>query len=475
MSGSRTRRLLKNTVLYSAANIGAKFLSFVVVPLYTHYLAPASMGRLDLILTTLALLQPLVLLQLSDALLRWLLDDEQDRSRVISTALLLVTVSTALAGAIYGLAWAVFRFDEALVMFGIFAADALGLMLQQVARGERRNLAYALSGLLSTAAFLALAVWYVVVRGEGLHGMLLARMWSSVVTLIVLAVVEWRTLASSVRTIDRGLSAAMLKFSMPLIPTTMNWWAMESLSRYAILISLGPYYNGLFALATKFSWGLYGLTSLFYMAWQESAISEHHSEDRGAFFALVLRRYYMLLIGGTAVLVPATRLVIVHLLDPRYAPAWRYTSLLYLGAVFNALATFWGVGYYGSRRTSGAFYTTLIGSVANLVLVMILIRYMGLHAAAVANCAGYAVLFVARVRSMRRYFAIPYSVARLTGMLAYLCLVMAVSYFTGDLAQWALVVLTLGIAAAIALPDLKLLLSRARAGRRVIEACPTER
>lgn len=445
MSVSKKRRLIKTTALYAVANLGTKFLSFVIVPLYTHYLAPDKLGQLDLILTTIALVQPLVLFQLNDAVIRWMLDESQDPARVIPTALRIVVRNIAIGTLLYGVAWGFLRFDNAIVMVGIFVADSFGLMLQQIARGSRRNVLYAFSGVVSTVGFLGLAVWFVVIQRLGLEGMLMARMLSSFMALVLLLVSQWKMLRSTSARGDSALAKEMLQYSIPLIPNTINWWALNFLDRYIVLVFLGAYSLGLYALASKFSGMLLALASLFNLAWQESAISEHGSADQDAFYGSVLRRYYTLLILSAAVLAPATRLVIVHLLDARYAATWQYTSLLYLGAIFSALASFWGIGYQTTRRTSGALYTTLFGAAVAVLMNLALVSSLSLYGVAIADFLGFLALFVVRVVTMRRYFTIHLDVRHLIRLFAYVAAVMTASQFLSDSVQWPILIVASGV------------------------------
>ena len=70
------KSLLKLTILYTIGNLSSKVISFVLVFFTTFYLSKEDVGAYDLILITLSLLSPFVTFQLTDAALRWLLDND---------------------------------------------------------------------------------------------------------------------------------------------------------------------------------------------------------------------------------------------------------------------------------------------------------------------------------------------------------------------------------------------------------------
>ena len=61
---SREKELVKKTGIYAVGNLGAKVLSYVMVLVYSYFILPDEMGYYDLIITTVAMIQPLVIFQM---------------------------------------------------------------------------------------------------------------------------------------------------------------------------------------------------------------------------------------------------------------------------------------------------------------------------------------------------------------------------------------------------------------------------
>ena len=78
---SRSSKFLKDIGIYAIGNLGSKIITFLMLPLYTHYVAPADYGYYNICLTVVLLLLPFTTLQLRDGAFRFLLDTESDEKR----------------------------------------------------------------------------------------------------------------------------------------------------------------------------------------------------------------------------------------------------------------------------------------------------------------------------------------------------------------------------------------------------------
>lgn len=148
------------------------------------------------------------------------------------------------------------------------------------------------------------------------------------------------------------------------------------------------------------------LSTFFYQAWQEQAISEYDSKERDAYYTKFFNIYVKVLLAGIVVLIPLTKFIIVCFMDPSYHDAYQFVGLLYLSSVFSAFAGFYGTGYLSTKKTIGALTTTMWGAIANVVLTVILINTAGLYAAAFGSMVGNAIIWVMRIIQTRKYFNI---------------------------------------------------------------------
>ena len=92
---SRKKYLLKNTIFFSIGNFGSKIINFFLVPLYTNILSVAEYGTVDLMTILTTVLVPIITLNLSEAVLRFSLDKDADREKILNIVTL-VSMITAL-------------------------------------------------------------------------------------------------------------------------------------------------------------------------------------------------------------------------------------------------------------------------------------------------------------------------------------------------------------------------------------------
>ena len=101
---SKTSSLIKNTIIIALGKISTQFISFLLLPLYTAYLAAGEFGVVDLITVIVSLTAPIIMLSLEMAVFRFLIDGRGVKERqasVITNSLQMVVYSTLTASLVY--------------------------------------------------------------------------------------------------------------------------------------------------------------------------------------------------------------------------------------------------------------------------------------------------------------------------------------------------------------------------------------
>ena len=96
---SRESNLVKNTMIITIGKVCTQLVSFLLLPLYTAILSTEDYGVVDLLNTLVALLLPLVTLQIDQALFRELVEVRGNKDRtaeVIKNGMLFVVVQCAI-------------------------------------------------------------------------------------------------------------------------------------------------------------------------------------------------------------------------------------------------------------------------------------------------------------------------------------------------------------------------------------------
>jgi O-antigen/teichoic acid export membrane protein len=425
-----TKSLLSLTILYTVGNLSSKVISFVLVFFTTFYLTKEDVGAYDLILITLSLLSPFVTFQLTDAALRWLLDNDRgdNSKKVFSTITAIFTASHIVLYVlmfIYDYFYTVKYFN---LLFTLVLFQSIYLFLIQCIRGLGKNEVYVGVGLLNTFIYVGLAILALAVFNFRVEGLLYSSIIAGFVTSVVLLFLGKLYTLWDRKSITLEFSKTLLQYSVPLIPNSLSWWAISSANRYIILMYLGAAANGIFAIAFKLPTILLMFVNIFYLAWQEKSILSFEREDRDEYYTIVLKKYIRILFSISILIVASNKILLSYIVSKEFFDAWQYTPLLLLSIILSAIAGFYGTGYLSAKKTRGALTSSLFGGLATVGLSFLLIPKFGLFGASYAIVIGYLVLLVIRTFHMKNIFAIvfPYKLAFF--MLFLLALVSLLNY-----------------------------------------------
>ncbi|MBE6613575.1 MAG: hypothetical protein E7632_13905, partial [Ruminococcaceae bacterium] len=275
------KKLLSNTAILGIGTFGSKLLVFLLMPLYTTYLSKAQYGTADIITQSANLLMPVLSMGIVDAVFRFTLDKAIDRRRVLTTGLYVITAGFLLAMAFFPLLDRIAYFEGYMWLIILYAGIAnLHSVLAQYARAKGMTTFFALQGIIATALTIALNVIFLVVMDIGVLGYVLSVVIADAAVSVIILVVVRRDVSLSPKLLDKTIVRDMLRFSVPMIPTTIFWWITNVSDHYMIKGMIGTEVNGLYAAAFKIPTMLILLSGIFIEAWQFSAVTERDTESK---------------------------------------------------------------------------------------------------------------------------------------------------------------------------------------------------
>lgn len=418
--------LVRNTLIISIGSAGSSIIRMLNVLLFTHYVAVEKVGDYDMAATYVGLLAPLAMLALNESAYRWLLEEAEEKASILTTTLFMSVISVCIINIGIGLVLFVVEYKYIVELLASITTTAFYTYSQFVTRGLRNNRLYALQGIVYAVSLLVSNVVLVIVFPMQARGLL----WSVVVANFVATVFAFRSqrlLGDYVRrdAFRSSLVKPFVTYSMPIVPNNVAWWLVSACNRVIINIGIGPFANGIYAIANRFPSVLNMTTTFFYQAWQEQAITEYSSEERDAYYSRVFNAYVRVILGGVLALLPASKLVVDLLVSSDYAESSLYLGPLFMSSAFSAFAAFYGTGYLSTKKTGGALMTTIVGAAVNVACSWLLIKSLGLQAAAFGSMLGNLAIWLTRIAQTRRYFAISVEVVPLLAVLC-LCALMSV-------------------------------------------------
>ncbi len=449
-SQSGYKKLFSNTIIFAIGTFGSKLLVLLLVPLYTACLSPAEYGTVDLIAQTANILIPIITLSAADAALRFTLDTKvlEEQKKIYSSLLVILFCGFAVLAALYPLFNSFGYLDGNAILLVIYVLTAsLKQLNATFVRALEKVKLYALDGIVTTLTMLLLNILFLVSFKWGIKGYLLAIILSDAISSVFLfaAARLWRYI--SIKAPDKTLMREMLRYSIPLIPTTLLWLITSISDRFIITLFHGEAMNGINTVAYKIPTILTTVFTMFSNAWNMSAITENGSEDRAKFYTNVfsLNQAFMYVLSAGILLLnkPITYIWV----NPAYYEAHRYSPILTIATIFTCFNVFLGSAYIASKKTKQSFLTSLASGVINIVLNFMLIPDFGIYGAAFATAVSYFIVFFVRLYDTKAIIGFDFSMARILINTALLVAMVILNQFGGWWTYTLLAVIFLAILA----------------------------
>lgn len=406
---SKYSKLAKNTSIFFIANFGSKVLSFLLVRFYTELLTTAEYGIIDLLNTTASLAFPIVTLCITEAVLRFSIDDEENRGKILTNGLLITVIGNAVFVIAAPLLSKIQVFqDNTAWIFYLTISNSLYTILAHFSRGIGKSKLFAASGLIHTVLQLGLNIVFLVFFQWGIKGYLIASVLSNAVTGIIIFLVG-RLHKYVFLNLDGKYLKKMLVYAIPLIPNSVFWWIMQSSNRYVITYMLTSADNGLYAVANKIPTLITTISTIFFQAWQISAVEEANSQSKSAFYTNVFNALSMFVILVASAVMVVLRPVYKILTEATYYAGWTSTPFLLCATVFSCYASFLGTNYVAMKKTKGVFLTTVVGALANLIFNFLLTPVIGIRGTALATLISFIITWGSRAIGTRKFARIQYT------------------------------------------------------------------
>lgn len=420
----RAKYLMKNTAIFAIGSIATKLISFFLVPLYTNALTTEQYGTADLVTTICTVLAPIIILNISEGVMRFALDKNADYIKIMSIGIAALMIAIFVGLLIIPVTSSISSVSEYAVYIYFYTIMLAGSQVFLCyLRGKELLTRYAVGNIIQTFFIAILNIVFLLRLNQGLKGYFKAYIYASLITMI------YALIAGNVKEVlcnfrfDRKLTTEMVKYSVVLIPNTFMWWIINSSDRLMVTAMISASANGVYAISYKIPSMVSTFTGIFNQAWGYSAIHENESKDRDQYSNSV----YKGLVGVSVIVGTGLLFVMKPFLkfyvETSYYEAWKYTPYLIIGNVFMTMGTFLASSYTVNKDSKGYLFSATVGAIMNLVLNYFLIPIMGVAGAAFATCVSYITVFIYRVIDTRKYIKI--DVFNKKHMIAYAILILS--------------------------------------------------
>lgn len=414
---NKYKQLALNTVIFTVGSFGSKIISLLMNNLYTKHISPENLYTKSLLENTALFLIPVFIFSMTEAIIRYGLDKKYDKKQVFTTASTIAGVGLCALTVVVPFLRFIPFFRQmkgyVILLMLYIIASCLRAICSQFVRAREMVTLFSLDGILCTLTLFIFNVIFISKLGLGVKGFMIASILSDGCSAAFLFVTAGLRRYYDLSCYSRRLGRSMLRFTIPLIPTTIIWTFtgfsdqlfISNLTSDRVPLGEGP--AGLYYAATKIPNLLSMLSTIIYQSWNMSAITENESADRESFYGNVYSAYESALFVGSAGLILLAKPISAILNNcsrfPEYADAYKYTPLLIAAALFTCLDLFLASIYTATKQSKNAFVTLAAVAVINIIMNIIIIPEWGIQGAAFTTLFSYVACFWLRIIDSRYY------------------------------------------------------------------------
>lgn len=396
------RTIVSRTAIYGVGKALRGLASFVMLPIYTRYLAPADYGLVELLNVITDLTALLIGSRVAVGIFKYYSDapTPATKRQVIATALLLLIVANAIGVFVLWLGTDIIAtllsapegFGMALRAFAFtLVLAAINEVFFAYLRILDRPIAYVLTNFIKLVVQLGLNVLFIVYMEMGYWGII----WGSLLSSLLLTLLFGVWLGPSVGVgVSREYATKLVSFSLPIIVASLGMYYITFGDRYFLKHFQGLAAVGVYALAYKFGFLLFSLVwSPFSTYWSAKQFDYARQADAPRLFGQVFFYANLLLLVAAAGVVALVPHFIRQFAAADYWSAIDVVPWIVAAYVLQCWTEYVRFGIFHTAQTRHLAYGTLLTAVLISLLYWYWIPREGIVGAAKATLVAFLVRF----------------------------------------------------------------------------------
>lgn len=428
----------RHGLIYAVGIFLDKIVAFAMLPIYTRFMTPEDYGILHLVSMTLEIVSIIAGSRLATGIFRFYhkAETEDDKNRVLGTALSLMSLLYFVAGAavwIFAVPISNLVFDvpdraNFIIVGGLgFAFSSLLIVPISHLQLIQRSKTFVAVNAAKLGIQVTLNVVLLVIFSMGAMGVLISNLVANIA--IGSLVVGMMVRAVGVRLSGQAMRD-LLRFGIPMIGTQVAGFILTAGDKFFIQHEDGTDAVGIYGLAYQFGFLLTAVGYLpFQTAWDPVRFEVANRDDRDDIYARVFVYFNVLLMTVALGIAVYVRDVLVIMADSDFHSAANLVPVILIAYALYSWTKFLDLGILISEKTEYVTLGNAVGAAVALLGYAILIpRYYGFGAAWATVIAFAVRLAIIHVIS-QRLWRVRYDWLPVWKIVGYVGLAYAVSLF----------------------------------------------
>lgn len=394
-----TKKLAKQSLIYSFASILTQTVTLLMVPVFTKNMSQHQFGQYSLLISVQSLLAIFITVGVYSGMTRFIneFEDQNKTKNIVLTfslawGLAMFFFSLLFSNLLYKLLFPLESDGGFYINFLVGSAVLLCLISIYISYYTMQFKPKIVSTINFSRAFFILlfSVFFIMIRKEGLYGALQAQLYAYAVVLAGLIIYDRKNIRVA---FEWDKLKVMLKYSLGLIPGQASAWIFTLIDRYFIYAMMGLQQVAVYSMGYKLGMMMEPLlispfksvfTSFKYKVYKEADAPKRFREIYGYYnFA-----GWFCVLGFSVFARPAIAL----LSTLEYAEAFMVVPLIVFSYFLYGLGEFYSLGIHIENKPLLDSLILGVGGGSNILLNIGLIPKLGIMGAAVATILSYFIM-----------------------------------------------------------------------------------
>lgn len=431
----------KDTLIYSAGNLLIRFVSFMLVPVYTNVFTQEEFGTYSLIFTFIGFIQIFYNYGMASALMKFYCNDPAEKKRLVTTTFIALAITSVMfsgilmifAAPLARILISVDRSDWFFTIAGILILDTISVRAMILIRFENRPGFFTLLALANVLVSLVSNIVLVWVMHMGITGAIFSTLISAATSFLLVLPTILRNMDFS--SYSGALLKKMLTFGLPFLPAAIFQIIMDLADRYLIDWIIGRDAVGIYNAGYKVGSLMLIMTTGFNLGWQPFFLAREKDTGASPLFA----RIALIIISIFSVvwvlfILFSEELIRIHigslsLIGPAFWESSTVIPIVMAGYIFLLFYDLFMPGIFFSNRSGLLPIYRAVGAGSNIVLNLIFIPKWGIQGAAWATCISFALMSVPLYFKTQKLYYIPFNLRKIFLILFPAALIYLASWY----------------------------------------------
>lgn len=391
--------------VYLSSNVLNGIIPFILLPVLTRYLNPSEYGEIAMFQTLLGALGAFVGITFVGAAGRKYYDADISRielAEFIGSCIQLVLIFSVV---VFLILFA-FRYQltewlslkPSYILFAAivaFCSVIISLRLGQW-QVEKKAVNYGMLQISQSLLNMILSLLFVVVFLKGANGRIDAQIITSLFFLVIVLYILKKDNLLEFFIWRKDYLIEALKFGVPLIPHMAGGFLLVSVDRFVINQEIGIAEAGIYMVAVQLTAAIaivFDAINNAYVPWLFEKLTADELKEKKKIVKLTYAWFFVIILGVILAFIIGPALV-VFIAGEQYAQAGKVIGWLVLGQGFQGMYLMVTNYIFFSKRTGLLSIASISSGILNLILLIILVRFLGLEGAAIAFAISMGIRFL---------------------------------------------------------------------------------